>query len=67
MSTEPSGEVASKIVDTMGVGQALLVCMRIIILIGERAEQTDAMIDAAKEAIAAVKRVGAVAGAFELS
>ncbi len=67
MSDEPTLEVAAQVLDSMGIGAALLVSMRIVLLVGERTSDGNEMLDAAKEAIAAIKRVGALAGAFELS
>ena len=56
---------ATKLVDTVGAGEALLMAMRLVLLVGQRATpQSPALVEAAQEAVAAIKRVGREAGAL---
>ena len=65
--SEPTDDVAQHILSTMGNGPALVICMRLVLGVGHSASETEGMLDAVKEAIAAIKRVGALAGSFELA
>jgi hypothetical protein len=56
---------ATKLVDTVGAGAALLMAMRLVLLVGQRATaQTPELVEAAQDAVAAIKRVGREAGAL---
>ena len=56
---------AAKLVDTVGAGAALLMAMRLVLLVGQRANaQTPELVEAAQDAVAAIKRVGREAGAL---
>jgi hypothetical protein len=65
--SEPTEDVAEHILSTMGHGQALVISMRLVLAVGHGANQTEGMLEAVMEAIAAIKRVGALAGSFELA
>ncbi len=62
---EEAAAFATKIMDTMGATEALLMAMRLTLLVGQRtAADNPAVIEAAHDAIAAIKRLGALTGAF---
>ncbi|MCU1278863.1 MAG: hypothetical protein JWM53_2409 [bacterium] len=63
--TDEAEAFAVKIVDTVGAGAALLMAMRLVLLVGQRATpQSAELVEAAQEAVAAIKRVGRAAGAL---
>jgi hypothetical protein len=64
--SEPTEEIAVQILEKMGVGPALVVSMRLVLLVGQERTETEGMLEAVKEAMAAIKRVGALAGTFTL-
>jgi len=64
---EPTEDLAVQIVESLGHGPALVVGMRLVLLVGQARTDTPGMLEAVQEAIAAIKRVGAIAGTFELS
>lgn len=56
---------ATKIMDSMGTTEALLMAMRLTLMVGQRTSPDDpAVIEAAHDAIAAMKRLGSLTGAF---
>ena len=55
---------ATKIMQTMGATEALLMAMRLTLMVGQGAGDNPAVVEAAQEAIAAIKRVGALTGAI---
>ena len=56
---------ATKIIDSMGTTEALLMAMRLTLMVGQRTSPDNpAVIEAAHDAIAAIKRLGALTGAF---
>ncbi|HUS68384.1 MAG TPA: hypothetical protein VMZ28_27810 [Kofleriaceae bacterium] len=56
---------AEKVVDTMGATEALLMAMRLVLLVGQRADpQNPEIVTAAGEAVSAIKRVGRATGAL---
>jgi hypothetical protein len=56
---------AAKIMDTMGPTEALLMAMRLTLLVGQKtATENPAVVEAAHDAIAAIKRLGSLTGAF---
>jgi hypothetical protein len=65
--TEPTEEIAEQIVARMGNGPALVVSMRLLLLVGQTHPDDPAMLEAVKDALAAIKRIGAAAGTFELA
>ena len=56
---------AAKLVDSVGAAEALLMAMRLVLLVGQRApDQSAELLEAAQEAVAAIKRVGRATGAL---
>lgn len=56
---------ATTIMDSMGTTEALLMAMRLTLMVGQRTSPDDpAVIEAAHDAIAAMKRLGSLTGAF---
>jgi hypothetical protein len=64
---EPTEDLANQIVENMGHGPALVLGMRLVLLVGQARTEAPGMLEAVQEAIAAIKRVGAIAGTFEIS
>jgi hypothetical protein len=64
---EPTEELADRILQQMGTGAALVICMRLVLGVGHAGSEREGMLEAVQEAIAAIKRVGGIAGAFELA
>ena len=64
---EPTEEIAEQIVSRMGNGAALVVSMRLVLLVGQTQPDDPAMLEAVQDALAAIKRIGAAAGTFELA
>jgi hypothetical protein len=65
--SEPTEDLAQQIVENLGHGQALVLAMRLVLLVGQAKTDEPGMLEAVQEAIAAIKRVGAIAGTFEIS
>jgi hypothetical protein len=63
---EPTEDLAEKILEGVGPGPSLVVAMRLVLLVGQARTDAPGMLEAVQEAIAAIKRVGAAAGTFEL-
>ena len=57
-------EFARTVVEKVGPTEALLMVMKVVLLVGQRAPDDGKAIEAASEAIAAIKRLGAAVGAF---
>lgn len=56
---------ATKVIESMGSTEALLMAMRLTLMVGQRTSPDDpAVVEAAHDAIAAIKRLGALTGAF---
>jgi hypothetical protein len=56
---------ATKVLETMGSTEALLMAMRLTLMVGQRTSPDDpAVVEAAHDAIAAIKRLGALTGAL---
>jgi hypothetical protein len=56
---------ATKVIDSMGSTEALLMAMRLTLMVGQRTSPDNpAVVEAAHDAIAAIKRLGALTGAF---
>jgi hypothetical protein len=56
---------ATKIIETMGSTEALLMAMRLTLMVGQRTSpENPAVVEAAHDAIAAIKRLGTLTGAF---
>jgi hypothetical protein len=64
---EPTEEIAEQIFQRMGNGPALVVSMRLLLLVGQTHPDDPAMLEAVQDALAAIKRIGAAAGTFELA
>ena len=65
--TEPTEEIAEQIFGRMGNGPALVVSMRLLLLVGQTQPDDPAMLEAVQDALAAIKRIGAAAGTFQLA
>lgn len=62
---EDSAAFADKILKTMGPTETLLMAMRLTLLVGQSKDADNpAVVEAAADAIAAIKRLGALTGAF---
>ena len=57
-------EFARTVVEKVGPTEALLMTMKVILLVGQKAPDDKNAIESAAEAIAAIKRLGAAVGAF---
>ncbi len=56
---------AQKVVDSMGETESLLMAMRLTLLVGQRkGEENPAVVEAAHDAIEAIKRLGVLTGTF---
>ena len=67
-NAEDAEEFAKRVVDTMGAAEALFMAMRLVLLVGQRAEpQTPELLEAAQNAVAAIKSVGQVTGVLKPS
>lgn len=56
---------ATKLIDSMGSTEALLMAMRLTLMVGQRTSPDNpAVVEAAHDAIAAIKRLGVLTGAF---
>ena len=64
---DDANEFASKVLTTMGPTETLLMAMRLALLVAQRSGEDPAVAQATKDAIAAIKRVGALTGAFPSS
>jgi hypothetical protein len=62
MGQENGDELAEKMLAALGPAQTLLMSMRLVVLVGQLAEQDVEVLEAAKDAVAAIKRVGALTG-----
>jgi hypothetical protein len=67
MSTEPTEEIADQIVDRLGAGPGLVVAMRLLLRVGQTRPDDPVMLEAVKDALSAIKRIGAAAGTFDLA
>ena len=62
---EESAAFAAKILDTMGPTETLLMAMRLTLLVGQSKDaENPAVVEAAHDAIAAIKRLGSLTGVF---
>lgn len=61
---EEAAGFATKIIETMGPTEALLMAMRLTLMVGQRAGDNPAVVESAHDAIAAIKRLGTLTGAF---
>ncbi len=62
---EEAAGFATKIIETMGSTEALLMAMRLTLLVWQRVDpENPAVVEAAHDAIAAIKRLGTLTGAF---
>ena len=59
-------EFAARIVQTMGPGEALVMAMRLILLVGQRAPEDPRVVASAAEAVASIKRLGELTATFTL-
>ena len=60
---QDADEFARTVVDKMGPAEALLMAMRLVLLVGQRATpQTPELLEAAQNAVAAIKLVGQSSG-----
>ena len=56
---------ATTVIEKMGSTEALLMAMRLTLMVGQRTSPDDpAVVEAAHDAVAAIKRLGALTGAF---
>jgi hypothetical protein len=62
---EDAEAFAANFVEKMGPTEALLLAMRLVLLVGQKAPEDPKVIEAAKSAIDAIKIIGAQTGAFK--
>ncbi len=56
---------ATAVIEKMGSTEALLMAMRLTLMVGQRTNPDNpAVVEAAHDAVAAIKRLGALTGAF---
>ena len=65
--SEPTEEIADQIVERLGTGAGLVVAMRLLLRVGQTRPEDPAMLEAVKDGLAAIKRIGAAAGSFDLT
>ena len=64
---EKAEELAQRILGTLGPAEALFLSMRLVVLVGQQIPDDPEILEAAKDSLAAIKRVGTLAGVLHPS
>ncbi len=65
--TKEAEEFAEKVLATMGPAETLLMAMRLLLLVGKRDPDNPQVVACAQEAVAAIKHLGELTGAFKVA
>jgi len=63
---QQAAEFADRVLETMGPSETLLMAMRLVLLVGQRAGDNEAVVEAAKDAMEAIRRLGEASDVFPL-
>ena len=61
MDQEMAEALAQKTLEAVGAAQSLFLAMRLVVLVGQQASDDPEILEAAKDAIAGIKRLGTLA------